>query len=111
MDRYKNVYYSIDAAALHSLQGKLVRASRDEYITEFKRDFNSILEERVNFWKDKIERHPDRFMWGTDRGGAWHYEEELSALFEEFARAFIARLNPAVQEKYAYQNAENFLNK
>lgn len=109
MDKYKNIYYSVDASTLHSLSGKMVLAPRDEYINEFKRDFNAILEERVSFWKYTIENHPDRFMWGTDRGGVWHYEEELSALFEEFARAFIGKLDPAVQEKYAYKNAEKFL--
>lgn len=111
MNKYNNIYFSVDSATLYALEGKLVRASRDEFVGEFKQNFNSLLNERVLFWKDIIARHPDRFMWGTDRGGVWHYEDELSSLMEEFARAFIGRLDKSVQEKYAYQNAEKFLGK
>jgi len=46
-------------------------------------------------------------MWGTDRAHKWTYDEEVSVLLEEFGRAFIARLDPAVQKKIAYENAEN----
>lgn len=111
MSKYSNIYYSVDSAALYAIRGKFVGKNRDEFISEFKRDFNSILEEKVEFWKYTIERYPDRFMWGTDRGAKWHYEEELSSLMEEFARAFIGRLDPSVQEKYAYKNAEMLLGK
>ena len=68
-----------------------------------------MLNEAVKKWKAKIERHPDRFMWGTDRAYKWHYDEEVSVLLEEFGRAFIGRLDPDVQEKFAYKNAESLL--
>ena len=50
-------------------------------------------------------------MWGTDRGHLWTYDEDVSVLLEEFGRALIARLDPEVQEKFAYKNAENLLQK
>lgn len=115
MDKYPNVYYSIDAIlsrlpfppadALH------LSSSESDYVSKITQNFSAILNGAVKDWKTKIENHPDRFTWGTDRGGfAWHYGEEVSRLFEELSRAFIARLDPAVQEKYAYKNAEQLLN-
>ncbi|OGZ64724.1 MAG: hypothetical protein A3A98_01890 [Candidatus Staskawiczbacteria bacterium RIFCSPLOWO2_01_FULL_40_39] len=116
MDRYPNVYYSIDAVlsrlpfppadALH------ISSSENDYVTKITQNFSAILDGAVNEWKAKIEKHPDRFTWGTDRGGfAWHYGEEVSRLFEELSRSFIGRLDPSVQEKYAYKNAESLLQK
>src|SRR3989344_4552745 len=116
MDRYPNVYYSIDAVlsrlpfppadALH------ISSYENDYVTKITQNFSAILDGAVNEWKAKIEKHPDRFTWGTDRGGfAWHYGEEVSRLFEELSRSFIGRLDPSVQEKYAYKNAESLLQK
>jgi len=57
-----------------------------------------------------IEGHPDKFLWGTDRAFAWHFDDDVGALLDESARAFIVQLDPAVQEKFAYKNAERLLN-
>ena len=114
MDKYPNVYYSIDAVlsrlsfppadALH------ISSSENDYVSKLTQNFPAILDGAINEWKTKIEKHPDRFTWGTDRGGfTWHYGEEVSRLFEELSRSFIGRLDPSVQEKYAYKNAENLL--
>src|SRR3989338_3820042 len=111
MDKYPNVYYSVDAVlsrlpfppadALH------ISSSESDYVAKVTQNFNAILEGAVSSWKTKIEKHPDRFTWGTDRGGFnWHYGEKVSRLFEELSRVFIGRLDPSVQEKYAYKNAE-----
>lgn len=108
MAKYPNVYFSIDSAVLYPMSG-LFMMSEELFISKFKQDFSSILNSKLNKWKGRIESHPDRFMWGTDRGVEWHYTEEISILFEEFARAFIARLDPSVQENYAYKNAEKLL--
>lgn len=109
MEKYPNIYYSVDSATLYAMRGKFAMAPGDKFIPEFKENFNSILDEQVGYWKERIEKYPDRFMWGTDRFKDWHFSDEMSALMEEFARAFIGRLDPAVQEKYAYKNAENLL--
>jgi len=114
MDKYPNVYYSVDAVlsrlpfppadALH------ISSSESDYVAKVTQNFNAILEGAVSSWKTKIEKHPDRFTWGTDRGGFnWHYGEEVSRLFEELSRSFIGRLDPSVQEKYAYKNAESLI--
>jgi hypothetical protein len=116
MDKYPNVYYSIDAVLSRdpSSRADALHASRteEEYVSKVKQNFDAILTGAVNDWKTKIEKHPDRFTWGSDRGGfTWHYDEEFSRLFEELSRTFIGRLDPAVQEKYAYKNAESLLQK
>jgi Tat protein secretion system quality control protein TatD with DNase activity len=111
MGKYSNIYYSIDSASLYPLRGKFIFGPKEEFLAEFKKDFKAILEEKVSLWKDTISRYPDRFMWGTDRSVKWNYSEEMSVLMEEFARAFIGRLDPAVQEKFAYQNAQKLLKK
>jgi len=109
MDRYPNVYFSIDSAVLYAMQGLFMSGPKEVFISRFEQEFDSILSQTISKWKGKIERYPNRFMWGTDRGVKWHYNEEISILFEEFARAFIARLGPAVQENYAHKNAEKLL--
>lgn len=113
IDKYPNVYYSVDAvlarvppspaALMYTVSGK------EEFLSKFPQNFDLMLDESEKSWKAKIEQHPDRFMWGTDRGHKWTYGEEVSILLEEFGRAFIARLNPKVQEKFAYKNAEKLL--
>ena len=57
-------------------------------------------------WKGPIEKNPGKFLWGTDRAFALHFEPEVGAMLEEMARTFIGKLDPAVQEKFAHQNAE-----
>jgi len=115
MDKYPNVYYSIDAALSrlpYSGDTLHVSGTEEAYTSRVKQNFDAMLNGALNDWKAKIEKHPDRFTWGTDRGGfTWHYGEEVSRLFEELSRSFIARLDPAVQEKFAYKNAEGLLQK
>ena len=106
LDRHPNVYYSLDANLFPILYNV---DSKEEFVTEFKENFNSTLQEAVNRWKDKIETRPDRFVWGTDRGYPWHFDPEVGALLVEFSRAFIGSLDPEVQEKIAYKNAERLL--
>src|SRR3989338_7958987 len=114
MDRYPNVYYSIDAvlSRIPSSYGDALHMSMTEeaYVSTVSQNFDAMLQADVSAWKTKIEKHPDRFTWGTDRGGfTWHYGEEVSRLFEELSRAFIGQLDPAVQERFAYKNAESLL--
>lgn len=106
MDKYPNVYYSIDSAVLYQYDGMLIKGPQNTFLNKFKNNFNSQVQQKVDKWKPRIEKHPDRFMWGTDRAADWHFSEEISILFEEFARAFIGKLPKDVQEKYGYQNAE-----
>lgn len=103
---YPNIYYSLDA----NLFDNFYKAKdKEEFVSEFRRNFYNILNRDVNKWKNIIEAHPDKFTWGMDRALAWHFDEEVVSLLEEFARAFIGKLSPGVQEKIAYKNAERML--
>ncbi|MCL4354484.1 amidohydrolase family protein, partial [Patescibacteria group bacterium] len=106
MADYPNIYFSIDSATLYAYQGGLVIDTENQFVSDFKRDFNKNINEQLSIWQPLMEKYPTRFMWGTDRFVGWHYSEQISQLYEEFARAFIARLPKDLQEKYAYQNAE-----
>ena len=109
MDKYPNVYFSLDSATMYAMQGVFINGPKEEFVSRFKSEFNTLLDRNVNKWKKEVEKRPDRFMWGTDRGPDWHFDEDVSLLLEEFARAFIGKLVPTVQEKYAYRNAERLL--
>ena len=75
-------------------------------------DFEPLLEKDLAAWKELIEEHPDRFVWGTDRGDAvWTFDREVGRTLVDYGRAFIGRLDPGVQAKFAYQNAETLISK
>lgn len=105
---HKNVFYTVD-----ELYGDvwLLRpeVGKDKFIAHFS-DYEPLLEKDMAAWKNIIEKYPDQFMWGTDRGGLlWSVDREVGWMLADYSRAFIARLDPAVQEKFAYKNAERVL--
>lgn len=110
IEKYQNAFYSIDAILIRKpgSPGGLIYTTNsvEELRSSFNQNYDRMMNEAVSRWKSKIEKYPDRFMWGTDRAYLWHYDEEVSVLLEEFGRDFIAELDPAVQEKFAYENAE-----
>lgn len=113
IEKYKNAHYSLDADLL-SLYGwrpehRDKKPSKEEFIAYFRGHFNELLAEALTEWKARIERYPNQFMWGTDRWYDWHFDYEVGGLLTEFGRAFIGRLAPAVQEKFARKNAEALL--
>ncbi len=114
LDKYSNAYYSVDIdlfgqdAAGMPLMGSAT--DKQNFLTQFKQRWPDTLSQKVAYWKSKIEKHPNQFLWGTDRGtAAWNYDAEVASLLEEYSRAFIGKLDPAVQEKYAHENAEALL--
>ena len=112
-DKYPNIYFSVDATGTHIYGTDAVHKNRkltkEEWLAYFRENFDSSLNEVVGKWKAKIEKHPDRFLWGTDRWYSWHFDYEVGGLIEEFSRSFIGQLDPKVQEKFAYKNAENLI--
>ncbi len=64
-------------------------------------------------WKGFIERHPEQVLWGSDRGvsAPWDKDQDIALALNNYTRAFISRLDPAVQEKFAYKNAEKLISK
>ena len=115
LDKYPNAHYGVDMNLFGEDFGRPLLdtpGGKQNFITLFKQNWQNTLNTKKAFWKSKIEKHPDQFLWGTDRGAyLWHYDPEIAALLEEYSRAFIGQLDPAVQEKYAYKNAEGLLQK
>ena len=115
LGQFPNAYYSIDAdmVGLYGSggprEGRQKDPTKEEFIAYFRGHFNEVLRTALVEWKPRIEAHPHRFMWGTDRWYDWHFDVEVGGLLEEFGRAFIGHLAPEVQERFAYKNAEMFL--
>ncbi|MBI4079617.1 amidohydrolase family protein [Candidatus Kaiserbacteria bacterium] len=109
LSRHPNVYYGVD-----ELYGDVwllhPDKSREEFFEHFE-NYEALLEKDLATWKSFIERHPNQVLWGTDRGVVinWAMEPEVGQTLANYTRAFIARLPPAVQDKYAYKNAERLL--
>ncbi|MDP3645670.1 MAG: hypothetical protein Q8R25_01140 [bacterium] len=107
-----NVYYSIDGGLpffgwLERHMG--IAVPKEESLPYAKSKFGFYLEQDIGRYKEMIEMYPNRFLRGTDRQFLPHYDKEVSALMEEYSRAFIARLAPSVQERFAHTNAEKLL--
>ncbi len=112
LGKYPNAYYGIDEffGGQRDFFEMFVGKSKDKYLATANQRFNSIVERGVRDWKSLIERHPDQVMWGIDRGDAvWNYDLEVGQMQVKIARAFIGKLDPAVQEKFAYKNAERLI--
>lgn len=109
LSNHPNAYYGID-----ELYGDvwLLRpeVSKEEFLAHFE-DYEPLLEEDLATWKGFIESHPDQVLWGTDRGGSapWSVDPEVALTLNSYVRAFMGRLDPAVQERFAYQNAEQLM--
>lgn len=109
MTKFPNIYYTANSDFNPHFQ-LYVGKSKEEFLNAVERDFDALIEKDLQRWKRLIEKHPDRFMWGTDRGDAvWNYDVEVGLFLVKYGRAFIGRLDPTVQEKVAYKNAERLL--
>ena len=109
MAQYPNIYFTVS-----DLYGDQYLLHPGENTTSFLAaldDYAPLLEQDLATWKGLIESHPDQFVWGTDRGGiaVWTFDIEVGKKLVDYARAFIGRLDPAVQERFAYRNAESVL--
>ncbi len=112
-DKYDNFYYSLDAnlVPLYGWNREHIsdEPTKEEFLAYFRENFNARLGREVDRWKWKIEAHPERFVWGTDRWYEWHFDLEVGGLLEEFGRSFIGRLSGVAKENFAYKNAERML--
>lgn len=108
MDQYPNVYFTVND--LYGDQYLLREDGTKRQFMDGLEDFEPLLEIDKTNWQALIEAHPNQFMWGTDRGDAiWTYDLEVGEKLTEYARAFIAELDPEVQEKFAYKNAKRVI--
>ena len=111
LSRNPNVYYGVD-----ELYGDVLLLNPDtnakKVISYIKNNQPSLLKKDLATWKGFIEEHPDQVIWGTDRGSyLYSLDIELGRAMSDYARAFIAGLDPKVQEKFAYKNAEKLFQK
>ena len=109
MEQYPNIYFTVND--LYGDQYLLHPGETTETFLAALKDYEPLLDKDLSTWKDLIEAHPDQFMWGTDRGGiaVWTFDADVGQALVDYARAFIGRLDPDVQEKFAYKNAESLL--
>ncbi len=104
-----NVYYTID-----ELYGDefLIRpeGTKKKFLKHLE-NYEELLKEDLKSWKWIIEKYPNQFMWGTDRNAdtIWSQDPDIGLVLTKYARAFIAGLDLAVQENFAYKNAEKLL--
>jgi len=110
---HRNLYYSLDAN-MTSLYGFERRhdsepITKEQWLAFIRQNFDKKVQEATSKWKAKIEANPDQYVWGTDRWYGWQFDYEVGGLLEEFARSLVGKLDPAVQQKFAYQNAERLL--
>lgn len=109
LENHPNAYYGID-----ELYGDvwLIRPelSKENFFNHFK-NYEELLQKDLETWKGFIERHPDQVLWGTDRGAEvlWSLDPEVGQTLIGYARAFIGRLEPSVQEKIAWKNASKLI--
>ncbi len=110
MDKYPNIYYGVELGLGEEdpqFSRLFVGDDKEKFLEAMGAEFNRALGDHLRKWKPMIERHPDRFIFGTDRGdAAWQYDIEVGQKLVKLSRAFIGRLDSAVQEKFAYKNAE-----
>ena len=109
LSRNPNVYYGVDELYGDDFILK-PEVGEKEFLAHFN-NYEPLLAEDVATWKAFIERHPNQVIWGTDRGWSspWSMDYAAGRQLTDYVRAFIARLDPDVQAKYAYQNVERLL--
>ncbi len=106
IDTYPNLYFTFNDIFDEHIP--LFRfGDKQEFISNVERDWDMMLDVAIGMYQPMIEAHPDRFMWGTDRADiAWNYNEDIGILLAKYARDFIGRFDPEIQDKIAYKNAE-----
>ncbi len=106
LESHPNVYYGID-----ELYGNvwLIRpgSTKADFLEHFE-DYGPLLETDMDNWKEFIESHPDQVVFDTDRGvsESWDTDPEVALTLNNCVRAFIGKLDPSVQEKLAWKNAD-----
>ena len=111
LEKYPNVYYSLDYAMISycCMYDHVPMLKKDTFLPIFRSTFEQTVKDELKEWKPVIEKHPDKILWGTDILKPWHIDEEVQPLLIEISRSFIGGLDPVVQEKYAYKNAERLM--
>ena len=110
MEKYSNIYFSVND--LHGKESPLRDGESKSRFLAILGDHEPLIEKDLANWQELIETYPDRFMWATDRGntaGLWSYDVDVGEILVDYAREFIGRLDPTVQEMFAYKNAQRIV--
>lgn len=106
--KFPNLYFTVNQ--LYGNQFLLRPKGTKKEFFDGLRDYAPLLEIDKENWKTAIEAHPNQFLWGTDRGDAiWTYDKKVGKKLVDYGRTFIAELDPAVQKKVAYKNAQKLI--
>jgi hypothetical protein len=117
MDRYPNIYFSYDFATwtdgpwgdlrqIFWSPSSRMGGSYEQFAADFDRvGMQAFVDRVISILLPRLEKHPDRIMFGTDRFISWHFEPRMHEVIVEAARQVIGRLPPELREKYAYGNA------
>ena len=109
MDRNPNVYFTYNDI-FDDLIPTFRFGDKEVFVSDMRAAWDRLLDEAYTMYGSMIKAHPDRYMWGTDRGDiVWQYDEDIGQLLTEYARAFIGRFDPDIQEMIAYKNAERLI--
>ncbi|PKB66197.1 MAG: hypothetical protein BZY81_07685 [SAR202 cluster bacterium Io17-Chloro-G4] len=110
MEKYSNIYFALND--LHGREYPLGDRNSKSRFLAILEDYEPLIEKDLATWQELIEKYPDRFRWATDRGGSaglWSYDADAGQILVDYAREFIGRLDPEVQERFAYENAQRIL--
>lgn len=113
LEDFDNIYFSVDVDHM-TYDGKtgLLHKYEDDpdavnkFISDFDANYNERLSTALLRYRDAIEKHPDKFMWGTEVSLSYTHDPEVYDRIIKFSRLFIAELPEDVQEDFAYKNAQ-----
>ena len=109
MDDYPNIYFTFNNI-FQNMVPVFRFGTKADFISGMREDWSGLPEAALEEFRPLIEDHPDRCVWGTDRGDiVWGYDEEVGQLLTEYARAFIGNFDPETQDLIAYKNAERLI--
>ena len=109
MGKYPNIFFTINNFYANQDIFLLPNGKKD-FLAVFE-NYDSLIQKDLRAWEDLIKAHPDQVMWGLDRdeGVLWTFDRDVGLQLVDYARAFIGKLDPNVQEKFAYKNAERLV--
>jgi len=114
MDKHPNMFFCINDLYADEFMyfdyDRQIVLTKEAFFDHLE-NYEPLIQADLRNWKGLIEAHPDQVMWCLDRDPniLWTYDRDVGVKLTDYARAFIGRLDPAVQEKFAYKNAEGLL--
>ena len=108
MESHDNLYFSIDAAHIaHSNNQDILydAGSASRFISLFDEDYDEMLDDAIDDYRELVESVPDKVMWGTEAGSAYAFDPDVYDRLIKISREFIGAMDEEYQEGLAYKNA------